>query len=360
MRFDAPRRPGWRDLRAELRRGLTEGRLPVFGLPDPAGDRSGDRSDEWFGGPGGDRAGGRFGGWETSDDLLVAVTVEYGDPALAWLEVETARWDGTIRSTPDLRETLRQHLRLAGVRFADVTWDESETAIVVDGRELTARVMRAGDDWWAARVVFDGGAFGELEVGLVAYRKAFEPRIVGLPDAVVAEMLNAPLARQQWPQAELSREPEDPGGEPHRRLVHLVLRSAREQVVWLDEGGPAPRMPVTWPEIWRSAIRRQADLSGESEAVAESAVQSLLSQLTSLQSDAGWFREDERLRERAISETLLFATGLSVDVPSRPAQEAWQEREGTRRLAPRPAVEASAQADDHWLSLWGEWARRAR
>ncbi|MFI1992674.1 hypothetical protein [Actinoplanes sp. NPDC020271] len=335
MRFDAPRRPGWRDLRAELRRGLAEGRLPAFGAPD-AGDP-------------------RFGGWEMSDGLLATVTVEYGEPGDSWLAVEAARWTGTIRSAPDLRDTLKECLRTTGVWFADVTWAESEATLTVDGQALPARVLRAGDDWWAARAVL-----GEVEVGLTAYRKALDLRVVTLPDETVARMLDAPLVPQRWPQAELSREPSDPGGEPHRRLVHLVLRSARETVVWLDEGGPAPRQTAAWPEVWRSAIRRQAELSGEPEAAAEVAMQSLLSQLTRLQSDAAWFREDERLRERAISETLLYATGLSENVPSRAAQEAWGEREGTRQLPPRPAVDGIAGIGDHWLAAWEEWARLAR
>ncbi len=332
VRFEVPRRPGWRDLRAELRRGLAGGRLPVFGMPD-AGD-------------------GRFAGWETSDELLVAVTVEYGEPGESWLGVEAARWSGTIRSTPDLRETLKEHLRTAGVRFADVAWVESEATVTVDGRELTARVLRAGDDWWVARAVA-----GEIEVGLTAYRKECDLRVVTLPDVIVAEMLNAPLVSRPWPQFELARESADPGGEPHRRLVHIVLRSVREQLVWLDEGGPAPRLAASWPEVWRSAIRRQAELSGVSEAAAEVAVQSLLAHLTRLQTDARWFRENEGLRERAISETLLYATGLSENVPSRRAQEAWREREGTRLQA--LAVDVVVGAGDHWLAAWEAWAQRA-
>ncbi|GID65786.1 hypothetical protein Acy02nite_36670 [Actinoplanes cyaneus] len=329
MRFDAPRQPGWRDLRAELRRGLAEGRLPVLGVPD--------------------RGDARFQGWESSGELLIAVTVEYGDPQESWLGVEAACWTGTIRSTPDLRETLKDHLRIAGIRFADVTWTESEASITLDGRELPARVVRAGDDWWAARAVLD-----DIEVGLTAYRTEIDLRVVTLPDAMVATMLNAPLVRQQWPVPEPAGEPADPGGEPHRRLVHSVLRSARETLVWLDEGGPSPRQPQAWPEIWRSAIRRQAELSGESEAVAEVAVQSLLSHLTSLQTDAAWFREDERLRERAISETLLYATGLSEDVPSRPAQEAWLERQGIRPQTARP------ETGDLWRDAWSAWADQVR
>jgi hypothetical protein len=339
MRFDPPQRPGWRDLRAELRRGLVEGRLPVIGVPGAAD--------------------GEISGWETSDDVLATVTVQYGGPD-SWLSVETARWTGTIRSSPDLRETLKDYLRVAGVRFADVVWSESEAELTVDGRALTAKVMHAGEDWWAARVAFPAGAFGEIEVGLVAYRKGLESRLGALPDATVAAMLDAPQADpQRWSQAERSPEPEETAGEPHRVLVNVVLRTASRQLEWLDEGGPAPQLPASWGAMWSSAIRRQADLSGEPEPVAEESVQSLLSQLTRLQSDAAWFRENEALRERAINETLLFATGLAPDVPSRPAQEAWREREGARPQQPDAPVEIEAvvAAQEHWLSAWHDWTK---
>jgi hypothetical protein len=50
----------------------------------------------------------------------------------------------------------------------------------------------------------------------------------------------------------------------------------------------------------------------------------MVSQLTNLQENAAWFRADSDLRERAIAETLLWGTGLSDTVASRPAQLAWQ------------------------------------
>ncbi|GIF08148.1 hypothetical protein [Actinoplanes siamensis] len=329
MRFDAPRWPGWRDPRAELRRGLAEGRLPVIGLLDTDGE---------------------FSGWETSGDVLTSVTVRYGD-ARSWLSVQTARWGGAVRLSPEPRDVLKDHLRVAGVRFADVGWSDFEAAVTIDGRELTAEVARGGADWRVARVALDG-----WEVCVVSYRRECEPRLGTLPDAAVGRMLDAPLADpRRWPQAEPAVEPaEEYTGEPHRGLAEVVLRTALRQVEWLEEGGPAPRLPKSWPRLWRSAIRRQADLAGESEQAAEASLHSMLSHLTSLQSDAGWFREDEGLRDRAINETLLYGTGLALDVPSRAAQEAWREREGTRQAPPR----SGAPVRD-WLAAWNAWAGRA-
>ncbi len=51
----------------------------------------------------------------------------------------------------------------------------------------------------------------------------------------------------------------------------------------------------------------------------------MVNQLTGLQEETSWFA-DERLREAAVTETLLFWTGLREAVPSRAAQQAWAQR----------------------------------
>ncbi|MDI6103530.1 hypothetical protein QLQ12_33460 [Actinoplanes sp. NEAU-A12] len=148
-----------------------------------------------------------------------------------------------------------------------------------------------------------------------------------------------------------------PEREPHLVLVDAVLRSARERDAWASHGGPRPQLPRTWPELWRNAVRRQSDLAGEPEEEARRSVQSMVDQLTRLEREAEWFRTDARLRKRAISETLLYSTRLGPDVPSRPAQVAWQRQEGLRPVdyAKIKAIEA-AQSD--WLALWNQWATR--
>ncbi|WP_203826399.1 hypothetical protein [Actinoplanes palleronii] len=345
MRFEHPERRGWRDHRAELRSALTGEQLPMIGLPGTAG--------------------GWIAGWDTSADVLTAVTVKYGEPG-SWLSVETA----VASSGSSLRETLEEQLRLAGVRFADVTWDESEAAVTVDGRSLTAQVLHAGEDWWAARVVLGASAVAQLapefrsappaagqvglEVGLLAYRKGFEPRLGALLPGEIAEMLNAPMPDlERWAPARPVAGPALPDGEPHRVLVDIVLQQAIEQQTWMAEGGPMPQLPASWGSLWTSVVKRQSDLAGQSEDAAQSAVSDMLSQLAALQREAAWFREDTALRHRAISETLLFVTGLATDVPSRPAQEAWRERQGTRIPTTRP--DAVLAAGDHWLTAWTTW-----
>jgi hypothetical protein len=355
MRFESPQRPGWRDHRAELRRALAAGRLPMIGVP---------------GAP-----DARIDGWDSTNDQLTCVSVRYGAEPDSWLLVETARWSGTGGASSPLRDVLEDHLRGAGVRFADVTWSESETPVSVDGRPMIARVLHAGADWWAARVILEAGLFGEVEVGLSAYRRDFPARLAILPGAEIAELLDAPMpglgqlpplagGQGRAAPAEDDRgsvESPVPPGEPHRVLVDIVLRQARESAVWMAEGGPAPQLPATWGALWAAAVHRQSDLSGQSAEAADAAITDMLSQFTSLLSDAAWFRDDPALRHRAISETLLYVTGLAPNVPSRPAQQAWRSRQDARRPpAAQPDFDAMVQAEALWLYAWHTWTQPAK
>lgn len=146
-----------------------------------------------------------------------------------------------------------------------------------------------------------------------------------------------------------------PEREPHLVLVDAVIHSAREHDAWATRGGPRPQLPRTWTELWRNAVRRQTDLAGEPEDEARRSVQSMLDQLTRLDRDADWFRTDPRLRKRAIDETLLHGTRLGPDVPSRPAQLAWQRQHGLRPVD-YAKIKAIAAAQDDWLAAWNHWA----
>ena len=129
-------------------------------------------------------------------------------------------------------------------------------------------------------------------------------------------------------------------GEPHRVLVDAALRSRRALVAWLADGGEVPELPGYWIELWEVALLRQIELSGQPDPAARVALRDLVRQLSDLDEVAEWFRTDERLRERAINETLLYATGLSDRVSSRSAQVAW--RHGRREA---------------WRQAWAAWAR---
>jgi hypothetical protein len=143
--------------------------------------------------------------------------------------------------------------------------------------------------------------------------------------------------------------------EPHLTLVDAVLASSRAYDTWTVTGGARPQLPRHWETMWREAVRRQTDLAGEPEEEARRSVQAMLDQLTRLDREAEWFRNDRELRERAISETLLHGTGLGPAVPSRPAQLAWQRQRGLRPVD-YAKIQAIAAAQDDWLAAWNDWA----
>jgi hypothetical protein len=122
--------------------------------------------------------------------------------------------------------------------------------------------------------------------------------------------------------------------EPHRVLVEAVLARRGRRA-----GG-----------LWEAAVRRHMELAEAPEAAASKAVTQLVGQMVGLREDAAWFRDDARLRERAISETLLYCTGLSHDVPSRAAQEAWAWYFGL------PDPRSGAPAREAWRQAWTAWA----
>ncbi|WP_433790997.1 hypothetical protein [Actinoplanes sp. CA-252034] len=134
-----------------------------------------------------------------------------------------------------------------------------------------------------------------------------------------------------------------------------MIRATREHDVWSTSGGPRPQLPRSWTDLWRNAVRRQTDLAGEPEEAARRSVQAMLDQLTRLDREAGWFRADQGLRDRAISETLLYGTRLGPDVPSRPAQLAWDRQRGLRPVD-FAKITAIAAAQDDWLAAWNTWA----
>jgi hypothetical protein len=133
--------------------------------------------------------------------------------------------------------------------------------------------------------------------------------------------------------------PSDLGREPHQALAEAVVAHAVEHARWLAEGGPEATLPSYWTALWAAAVQRQIELSDAGEADAKEAVSAMISQLGTLHHEAAWFRDDPSRRRRAIGETLLYGTGLSPDVPSRPAQEAWKRG-----------------AHQEWKAAWLTWA----
>jgi hypothetical protein len=133
--------------------------------------------------------------------------------------------------------------------------------------------------------------------------------------------------------------------EPHRALIDAALRDAERRAQWGAEDGPVPEQPADWTMLWRSAVARHVALTGQSELDSRVAVTGIVNQVVALYHEMAWFRQDDRLRERAVAETLIAGTGLSERVASAAAQAAWRGR--------------WTVVQQEWQLAWHEWADRA-
>ena len=297
-------------------------------------------------------APGRIDGTEGVNGVTTTVAIAYGDAAGVgpWARVETARWGDTGAMSGPLREVVRHHVRLGGDRFSDLVWDEGDTTVEVDGRPVAGRVVRAGERWWAVRCPLDA-----LTVTVAG--RDWRPDVVAVATIADVEPLLSALAsrpRPPWPPVRPPQPPlpDELSGEPHRALVDAVLDNRRAHEAWMADGGPVPHSSPHYGALWAAAVRRQMALADESEPEAQRAVSSVTSHLGNLQHQAEWFRDDAALRERAIAETLIFATSISTEVSSRAAQRAWQARQGS---PPGRPAERFANHND-WLAAWEAWA----
>ncbi|GIE80482.1 hypothetical protein Aph02nite_64320 [Actinoplanes philippinensis] len=299
----------------------------------------------------------QFGGLETVDGTITAVHLVYPThaPLGFWADVETARWSDERTEPADLRETLKHHVRRAGDHLSSLTWEEDSTTLLVDGHRVDARRLRAGPRWWVMR--------GE--------RAGIEITVVGRdwqPEACAVETVTDPVpilnrlrdgGRAHRPGTRPDREPEplpdQPRGEPHRALADAVLRHAADSAAWRADGGSEPELPTYWTELWQAAVLRQMQLSGRDEIQAAAAVRAMAAQLAGLFDEHEWFRTDERLRGRAVTEVLFHTTGLEPDVRSRTAQEEWWH---VTAIGADPRLRAAAT--DRWRTAWQTWASTDR
>jgi hypothetical protein len=176
------------------------------------------------------------------------------------------------------------------------------------------------------------------------------------------EMLEQVTERQQS-QPEPVLEPAE-GMAAYRALVDAELRWHARTAARLHSG----RIPrhragegALMRALWQRAIRELADRAGIGDRAADDTMTSVVNQLTSLDEKVSWFTSQARLRERAIDETLRYAT-LGEQVPSTPAQRAWENSWGYHT---NMAVQHGQFADialrhgkqfiDKWLDAWEKW-----
>ena len=315
-----------------------------------------------------------------TDGAVEGLCLAYGDPMRAegpLVQVITARW-GEPADAPDLSDLLEDELDKAEDE-TPVEEAVERAELVVDGEPRPAVVQRAGTRFWAARC-----DYRDAEVTVVARDWDLgSTRLVCVPDVepflrATREYIQALLAAAE----PVPVEPEEPGEvdveHAHRALVEATLEEAREVHARVREGRrPRIRGVSRAAELWEGAVRAQMRLADQTRAVADESITAMVNQLTALQEEAPWFA-DERPRAAAITETLLFWTGLREAVPSRAAQQAWQREWAQLSAHPgdlfaaaeRPSPERDATlrrrfADlpsNHkaWLEAWAGWARSQR
>ncbi len=299
MEFD---RSDWLFVRhtERMRRALRECGLPVAGLSAATAP-----------------AEAAFDGLEqTGGDVVVTVSIRYGDPSAVFAVVRTSR------AAVPLRELIEPYVPGAA---SSLVWSEGDATVLLDGRPIPARIVRAGEHWWAVRCTH-----GDVTISVAGH--GWHPALVALDTRADIDGL---LDAWRPPSPVVSHAPAAPAGEPHRLLVTAALEAAEDR----RRGTPGGGLPAHWAALWRAAVARQAYLADQREPEADLAVRALVDQLTELHGGAEWFRDDPRRRERAITESLLYATRLTDAVSSRPAQDAWSS--GSRR---------------RWLHEWAVWA----
>lgn len=288
----------------------------------------------------------RLAGAEQAEDgRLTAVRLVQADgrPGGSWAGVQSVRGFGPAAAIERMRWELESGIAAYGDRIHADAWSAGGLTVLAEGVPVSGHLLRAGSRWWAA-------CCNRMDMEITVLARDWQPPLLEV--GVLADL--GPVLAGLWagPVPGLAAGYQ---GEPHRALVEECLRLGADRARRWWEWSFAPQLPPYWGELWRAAVRRQADLSEQPEPAAEAAVVSMLAQLAALQSEAPWFRDDPRLRERAIAETLLFTTGLTDAVSSAPAQRAWAYRDTTVRDTDRPA-ESRAAADRDWLDAWTVWA----
>jgi hypothetical protein len=139
--------------------------------------------------------------------------------------------------------------------------------------------------------------------------------------------------------------------------------------IWTaSRAGQVPRFrageDATTAALWRRMVHELSNRSGVSLNQAENLVNSFTNQLTALVQHARWFGENQRLRERAVDETLRHAL-LGEKVPSDKAQRAWDgywnyQTSVVVQGVTREALKAGARVGSDllrqkWLDAWSDW-----
>lgn len=327
-----------------------------------------------------------LGDVDDRDGRVDSIALCFGDPLRAdgpLVQVHSTR----PGKEPSLSSLLVRELRDRDAGEAAVA--AAATAELVDARLVIDEVTRPavwvrGGTFWAARSQHAG-----VVVSVVA--RAWELSWTRLVNVVDIEPFLADrrryleaLGEGRIPVSATDSGPMDFANGP-RALVNMVLElHADWERRWsehADTGAAGwwaqrPALPREWNRRWEAATQAQMRLAEQAREAAIDELWSMLNQLTRLHDWAPWFG-DRTLREAAVSETLMYYSGLNRDVPSRMAQELWRRAwqasvegrpptalEALEGIAPlvstaraRQHVAEAARAERACLAAWEDWAR---
>ncbi|MDH6117233.1 hypothetical protein [Kitasatospora sp. GAS204B] len=170
------------------------------------------------------------------------------------------------------------------------------------------------------------------------------------------ELLRGVAARRRRRLAQLQRSHLALSGlDAHRALLEFsVERTLAHRAHRLSRG--RTRMPrrlrvAEPPEQWEAAVRQQMHYACESRTEACAAIGSMVGHLLLLAERTEWLIGSAQ--GRAALEEVIRYTAFASQVPSLPAQRAWEEL-SRRRTGAAEEVECAEQA---WLAAWEQWRR---
>ncbi|WP_329568523.1 hypothetical protein [Kitasatospora sp. NBC_01266] len=251
---------------------------------------------------------------------------------------------------PGRVRALREWISVAGEPVAVQIHEESGAG---NGPAARARTV------WAARLLVYGSvvlicgrgiAPADIELDQLA-EPDHERFTVGR-----TELLRGVAARRRRRLAQLQRSHLALSGlDPHRALLEFsVERALAHRAHRLARG--RTRMPrrlrvAEPPELWEAAVRQQMHFASESRPEACAAIGSMVGHLLLLAERTDWLVGSAQGRA-ALEEVIRYAAFAS-QVPSLPAQRAWEEL-SRQRTAGAEGLEVAEQA---WLAAWEQWRR---
>ncbi|WP_354642740.1 hypothetical protein [Kitasatospora camelliae] len=372
------------DHEAHHRAVLAGADFPVYGVqvgvhPDPAAHGGTDAPPS--------ASAGRDAANEAQDaarDAARHALAEYEEfnGRLGWVEVRSGDWGSpagpyvTVRThrpgadhggpLPDLEDVVEDERDRVYEHLGIDEGDEPGRVralrewITVEGEPRAVQIHedRRSDERagavWAGRLRLDGVTVtvtgrGVLPGGIELRRiEDFEPYIAGrtaLQRHLAMRRLagGVPIEERALPAVA--------GLEAHREVLEHSVCEAVAMEAQL-RAGRTPRLPrrlrgETGAVRWEAAVRQQMRLASETRDEATEAVSTMVNHVTRLAQHTDWLVGT--VEGRAAVEEVVRYTVFASEVPSLPAQRAWE------RLWSGATADQPAGGEDAWLTAWEQW-----